>query len=139
MIRDQQPIVEKLLDKCLEDDWSCSDYYFYLNDRVFFWPTINRLERHFGRYESENPIIIRVSTEDVFQKNSNYKFARINSGATRANSYLGGIPPSRGKNTFQDINTYEGSIGNVAEVTFEGKCVLPKSFNYCRSPHGNWK
>lgn len=139
MIRDQRPLSEIALAKCLEDGWLCKDYYYYLNDRVFFWPTLERLNPHFNRYEDEKPLIIRLNTRDVITLNKNVKFSRLNSGATRPNAYLGGIAPKRGKNTFVVAPSFQFPIRKVAEVTFDVKCVLPQKVMYSSSPVGSWK
>jgi len=138
-IRDQQPISEKSLKKCLTHNWECADFYESLNSRVFMWPTLDRLWRHFNRYVSENPIILRFETNSLLQINQNVKFCRLNSGATRANSYLGGKPPERGMETFQLAVNYTTSISSVAEVTFENECILPETFCLSNSPDGIWE
>jgi hypothetical protein len=138
-IRDQQPISEKALKKCLTHDWECADYFEFLNNRVFMWPTLDRLSRHYNRYVSENPTILRFETNSLFEVNQNVKFSRLNSGATRANSYLGGKPPERGNETFILAVDYTNSISSVAEVTFEEECILPETFYLSNSPDGIWK
>ena len=121
-LRDQRPISELALAKCLTDNWKVPDFIYHLNDRVFMWPTIDRLWRHFNRYEHENPIIFRFPTKEIIETNPHVKFCRLNSGATRANSYLGGKAPERGQHTFLTAENFERSIREVAEVTFEGIC-----------------
>ncbi|MDO1449641.1 hypothetical protein Q0590_25410, partial [Rhodocytophaga aerolata] len=127
-LRDQKPISEKALGKCLTDNWSVGDFLYHLNDRVFMWPTLDRLWRHFNRYEQENPIIFRFSTHELLDANPHVKFCRLNSGATRANSYLGGKPPERGSNSFMPALLFEFAVREVAEVTFENKCVIDGPF-----------
>ena len=134
-VRDQRPISEKNLIKCLTNGWSCSDFYRHLNQRVFFWPTISRLERHFNRYASESPVIIQVSTKETLENNPHVKFCRLNSGATRSNSHLGGKPPERGANTFLAANEYLFNISSVAEVTFENECILGNNIRIERYPN----
>lgn len=138
-LRDQRPISEKALSKCLTHDWTCEDYYEYLNNRVFTWPTLERLQRHYQRYILERPKILRFSTEFAIPLNPNPKFCRLNSGATRANSYLGGIPPYRGPETFLSAHEYELSPNSVAEVTFENEFILPNEFCISDNPGANWK
>lgn len=123
-LRDQRPISEKALAKCLTHNWTVSDFLHHLNDRVFMWPTLERLWRHFNRYEQEKPIIFRFSTREIIDANPHVKFCRLNSGATRANSYLGGKPPERGKDTFMPAHLFNFSVRDVAEVTFEKQCLL---------------
>lgn len=55
-IRDQHTIFEVALRKCLENGLQIPDYYELLNGRVFLWPTVPRLLRHYKRYASERPV-----------------------------------------------------------------------------------
>ncbi len=137
-IRDQQPISEIALKKCLTNNWECADFYECLNNRVFMWPNLDRLWRHYNRYVNENPVILRFETNLLLDINSNAKYCRLNSGATRANSYLGGRPPERGIDTFKLAGDFTYSIGSVAEVTFENECILPGRFYRSNSPDGDW-
>lgn len=138
-IRDQKPISITVLSRCLTDGWKYTDFIGFLNKRVFFWPTINRLERHFNTYVAEKPIILRFNTQHLLELNSHAQFCRLNSGATRCNSHLGGNAPERGSKTFLSALEYNLGIGTVAEVTFPGECTLPKSFWKSNSPNGPWK
>lgn len=140
ILRDQRPISEKALAKCLTDGWSVSDFLFHLNSRVFMWPTLDRLWRHFNRYEAEKPIIFRFPTEELFAANSHAEFCRLNSGATRANSYLGGKPPARGSQTFLPANQFELSVRDVAEVTFPKQCDINDiAFSFSSNPESIYK
>lgn len=137
-LRDQRPISEKALAKCLTDNWKVEDFLFHLNNRVFMWPTIGRLERHFNRYKDEGPVIFRFSTEQMIEANPHVKFCRLNSGATRPNSYLGGIAPPRGKDTFLSAEDFNFPAGAVAEVTFEEYCDLAGAFGIDIVPGGTF-
>lgn len=133
-LRDQRPISEKALAKCLTDEWTVGDFLHHLNGRVFMWPTLDRLWRHFNRYESEQPVIFRFPTRELFDVNPHVEFCRLNSGATRANSHLGGKPPARGAQTFLPPNQFSYSVGKVAEVTFPKECDINVDFAYGTSP-----
>jgi hypothetical protein len=135
-LRDQRPISTVALPKCLTDNWTTADFLYHLNERVFMWPTLKRLWSHFGRYKNEQPVIFRFDTRQVIEANPHVKFCRLNSGATRANSYLGGIAPERGPNTFLPAAEFGRPVRDVAEVTFEGHCVLPEQFSYSNRPDG---
>lgn len=135
-IRDQQPISPVALPKCLTQGWTMADFLYHLNDRVFMWPTLKRLWSHFNRYVSENPVIFRFSTRDIIENNVHVKFCRLNSGATRANSHLGGKAPDRGENTFVSAEQFDRSPGKVAEVTFEHQCLISGPFSYSDRPDG---
>ncbi len=139
-IRDQRPISMKALAKCVSNDITPEQYLFLLNQHVFFWPSISRLERHYRRYQHEQPVIIRISTSALFERNPEKAlFSRINSGATRANSYLGGVAPERGWHTFLMAEDYPSTISSVAEVTFKGECALPVAIEVGTSPTGLWQ
>jgi hypothetical protein len=138
-LRDQRPISEVALPKCLTDGWSVGDFLYHLNDRVFMWPTLERLGRHFKRYEKEKPIIFRFSTEEMLQSNPHVKFCRLNSGATRPNSHLEGIAPERGPNTFLSAKDYTLPARSVAEVTFEKKCKIVGQFGIGNHQNGLYK
>lgn len=138
-LRDQQPISEKALAKCLTNNWTCNDFFEHLNNRVFTWPTLDRLKRHFNRYCYEKPLILRFDTALSLELNSHVEFCRLNSGATRANSFLGGIPPFRGIDTFVSSENYFYSPGSVAEVVFEDEFILPNEFSIGSNPEGKWK
>lgn len=138
IIRDQRPISETALAKCLEGDCQRADYYELLNNRVFLWPTVERLRRHYDRYETEEPLLLRLPTREIIARNPHAEFSRLNSGATRANSYLGGIAPLRGRETFQTAEKCHYGISSVAEVTFPQRCLLPAAFESSDTPDGPW-
>lgn len=138
IIRDQRPISQLALSKCLTGGWRPSDFIEHLNKRVFFWCTTERLSRHFTRYKHENPCIIRCDTADILQLNRNIEYCRLNSGATRPNSFLGGIAPLRGYETFLSYDLYQLSPTSVVEVTVLEKCILPDSCYISESPSGPW-
>ena len=53
-LRDQQPISQVALPKCLTDGWNIGDFLYHLNERVFMWPNLGRLWSHFRRYEASS-------------------------------------------------------------------------------------
>jgi hypothetical protein len=137
-IRDQKPISETNLKKCLTNGWSVGEFLQLLNSRVFFWPSLPRLWSHFTRYQNESPIIIKVSSGSMFEINNHAEFCRLNSGATRSNSHLNGAPPDRGIETFLPAEKYLLYPGSVAEVTFPNSCILPKKIYIGKTPNGPW-
>lgn len=138
-LRDQKPISEKALAKCLTDGWRIEDFLFHLNDRVFMWPTLDRLYRHYNRYVQEKPVIFRFPTKDLLELNSHVLFCRLNSGATRANSYLGGKPPARGSETFLPAEKFQHTVREVAEVTFPVFCDINVDFGTSLTPEGSYR
>jgi hypothetical protein len=138
-IRDQRPISLLNLVKCLTTGFTVKDFFRMLNNRVFFWPTLQRLESHYNRYKDERPIIIRVSTRELLDLNHHAEFCRLNSGATRSNSHLNGAPPERGEGTFSSAEIFNYSVGKVAEVTFPNNCKLPRNISIGNSLDGTWE
>jgi hypothetical protein len=137
-IRDQRPISIVNLTKCLTNGWTTEDFIELLNNRVFFWANIKRLRSHYKRYISENPMIIRVLTQDILALNPNVEFCRLNSGATRSNTYWNGAPPPRGEETFLFADRFVYPESQVAEVTFPDLCQLPEIFSIGKAPEGPW-
>lgn len=135
-LRDQRPLNVKLLSGCLTNNWSCEDFYEFLNARVFTWPTLNRLKRHYGTYKEEKPVILVFNTATLFELNPEPLFAKYNTGATRAHSKLEGKAPARGKDTFLKAEACPFKISEVAEVTFMNELILPDTFEICYEPEG---
>ena len=138
-LRDQRPISVKNLEKCLTNNWTVSDFLFHLNRRVFFWPNLNRLERHYNRYVNENPVIIRVETRNMIELNPHAEYCRLNSGATRSSSHWNGGPPPRGAETFLHSDEYHLPPASIAEVTFLNNCKLPNIISVADTPNGVWQ
>lgn len=136
-VRDQKPL-NSALGRSLLDNWTTKEWIHHLNKRVFTWPNLNRLRRHYGTYKAENPIILRLKTDEVLQlNNNNVELCRINSGDSRCSAYYDGNPVPRGKDTFKKTDDYE--FGEIAEVTFLKKCVLPAYWEIGSKPEGPWK
>lgn len=139
-IRDQHPINSALY-RCLTDGvCTVEQFIYHLNKRVFMWPSYKRMYNHFQTYKNDNPIILRFSTQVLFELNpNNIKLSKINSGATRCVGYYGGNPAPRGLNTFKTFaQLADSKIGDIAEVTFENECKLPESFYISNLPNGPW-
>jgi hypothetical protein len=140
-IRDQRPLSLKILDGCLDKGVSKEDFISYLNSKVFMWGKMAGLESHYARYiaQDENPIILRFNTEEVFSLNKEPKFTRLNSGAPRSSSYLGGKGSPRGLSTFESAIDYSSSAGTINEVVFDEQCVLPETIYLGYKPQGPFK
>lgn len=137
-IRDRHTIFEVALRKCLENGLQIPDYYELLNGRVFLWPTVPRLRRHYKRYASERPVLLRFDTSELLALNPRVELSRLNSGATRPNSHLGGIAPRRGRNTFQPAETCNLKFYDIAEVTVVERCRMPNRLWKANAPDGPW-
>ena len=82
-IRDNKPIRDALLDRCLvgmpKEDW-----YELLNGRVFFWLTRRQLNKFLcaRAYRDETQTVLTISTEHLIERQrKNIRLSPINSGA----------------------------------------------------------
>ncbi|HEV7991527.1 MAG TPA: hypothetical protein VGP25_06850 [Gemmatimonadaceae bacterium] len=140
MLRDQKPL--HAANMRLEDGWTFERFIAHLNERVFFWPGRDSGpndygRRHFGRYETEKPVIVRVAFAGLVAANSQSVplFARVNSGSPR---WSGGAQPVRGSRTFVAADVAPFGAGDVVEVTFQGRVQLPPGAQVADSPDGAW-
>jgi hypothetical protein len=140
VLRDQAPLHAKNMR--LEDGWTFERFIAHLNQRVFFWP--GREDgpndygwRHFARYESEKPVVVRVRFADLVESNPQVAplFAKFNSGSPR---WSNGEPPYRGSRTFVPAETAPFSASDVVEVTFQGHVFLPADTEVADAPGGDW-
>lgn len=102
-VRDQIPMSDAGLARCLEDGLTPQDWYRLLNSKVFFWLTIERLNRLLGAnaYRDAAHTILTVDTEAVLANHAGrVQLSPINSGCTKP------YPHPRGKSTFQPPSTY---------------------------------
>jgi hypothetical protein len=103
MIRDQIPMDDTGLRRCLPPHLIPSDWYRLLNQKVFFWLTRDRLLRllHAGAYKTMAHDILEVDTRSLV---SAYFHAiwlcPMNSGCTKP------VPHPRGEDTFLRIPDY---------------------------------
>ena len=103
VIRDQKPMRDSALFKCLNDGLTPTDWYQILNKRVFFWLTEERLLRLLGAraYRSKAHCILTIDTAKLLAKHSaRVMLCHINSGSTIFR------PQPRGNNTFKTIAEY---------------------------------
>jgi hypothetical protein len=136
LLRDQDPLYEKIVIKNLDRGMNFSDFVLLLNSRVFFWSTEKDLKTHYSRYEKQNedPIILRISTKELFAINNEPQFCNLNSGAPRCSSYYTEGAPRRGENTFQYASDYNNTPSSVREVTFNNECKLPDNIFLSNHP-----
>lgn len=139
-IRDQIPLHPSMINKAMDGTCTPGEYIYLLNKKVFFWPTKDRLERHYNTYKDQNPVILILDTKEIYDLNKErVKFCRLNSGALRANFYHGGKPPPRGLNTFKSPEDYKSTPSTVAEFTVDEYCEIPEKFCTAKSPNGDYK
>lgn len=135
-IRDQNPISIVVLDRSLTDNWRAPDFIEFLNARVFMWPTLDRLNRHYARYTEENPTIFRFESKSIV--NDDALFTKLNSGATRCHPKYDGNAPYRGPKTFLPASEYNLGINSVGEVTFMDSKKLTGKIWISDNPNGPW-
>jgi hypothetical protein len=81
IIRDQKPMPPKLLERCLTDG-TPRKWYEHLNNKVFFWPTEDRLQKMLHTYRHEPRIVLTISTEQLLTHHKkDVAISPINSGA----------------------------------------------------------
>lgn len=102
-IRDNKPISEKALARCLTD-MGPREWYENLNRRVFFWVDEGRLARllEARAYRNRAHLVLEVETAGLLERHAgSVALSRINSGATFP---LGA--PDRGTGTFQIVEDF---------------------------------
>ena len=103
VVRDQKPMDDAGLRRCLQDGLSPRDWYETLNSRVFFWLTRDRLLRllRAGSYrDQEHDVLELDATALVGAYRDRITLAPINTGCTKP------IPRERGRSTFAPIDSY---------------------------------
>lgn len=117
VIRDQKPLNEKLLLKCLRG-MTPQEWYRVLNGKVFFWTERSRLERFLcaGAYKLAFHDVLVVDTASLLSAHIDaVTLCRINSGATYFMN-----PAERGQNTFEAVDAFPWHLpkskAGIAEV-----------------------
>jgi hypothetical protein len=102
VIRDQKPMSEKALRKCLKG-MTPTQWYRLLNSKVFFWLTAERIARLLSAraYRDREHTVLTVDTAILLQNHeADVTLSPINSGSTVYN------PQPRGANTFLSLANY---------------------------------
>lgn len=102
-IRDQKPMDDAGLRRCLQDGLVPAEWYRLLNGRVFFWLTRSRLDRLRGArpYRRRPHDVLEVDTAALIAAYRDaITLSPINSGSTRP------FPVERGRGTFRPIDEY---------------------------------
>lgn len=103
VIRDQKPMSDSALRKCLRGDITPSDWYQTLNKRVFFWVSEDRLNRLLvaRAYRSKSHCVLTIDTSELIRRHGDrVTLCPINSGSTIY------TPQPRGAETFKSIDAY---------------------------------
>jgi hypothetical protein len=102
VIRDQKPISDSALQKCLTGGVTPAEWYATLNRKVFFWVTekrLNRMLEAYGRSEG-NTVLILDATKLLARPSVSITLSSINTGCARRRAAL------RGRETFCSLKDY---------------------------------
>lgn len=103
IIRDQKPMDDRGLVRCLEGNLSPSDWYRTLNAKVFFWVSHERLSvlREARAYRDKRQTVLTVDTARLLERHAaRILLSPMNSGATKP------YPWPRGPDTFLPLERY---------------------------------
>lgn len=103
IIRDQNPLDDTALRRCLEDGLSPQDWYRLLNRKVFFWLTRERLLKLLKAkpYRSKEHDVLELDARELVDAyRLSIALSPINSGTTKR------YPAARGLATFLPIAAY---------------------------------
>lgn len=104
VVRDQKPMSDSALQKCLSGGLKPEDWYRILNRNVFFWLSRRRLDRLLGAraYRARRHTILELDTARLVDAYAEHiLLAPINTGATIMK------PQPRGRQTFEPIHSYD--------------------------------
>jgi len=125
VIRDQMPLSDAGLRRCLSPGMAPCDWYRLLNGMAFFWLSEARLFRLLNArpYRDAAHTVLTVSTESLVRAHGErIRLCPINSGNTRR------LPQPRGPETFLPIRDYpfewwrrrRGDVDAVVELAVPG-------------------
>jgi hypothetical protein len=126
VVRDQKPMDDKGLIRSLGDGINPRQWYEMLNDRVFFWLSETRLERHLSAraYRDKSHTVLTIDTERLVHLHvDRITLSPINSGCTKP------MPQPRGANTFLPISSYPFDYW-VRKRGLKGDPVVELAVNY---------
>ena len=104
LIRDNKPMQETVLERCLTGGMSPRRWYETLNRRVFFWVDGRRLLRLLGAraYRDRPHLVLELDSAALLRRHAeDVTLSAINSGATFAMN-----PAPRGPDTFRRIGDH---------------------------------
>jgi hypothetical protein len=103
VVRDQKPMTDEGLRRCLTDGVTPEDWYRTLNSMCFFWLTEERLLTLLNArpYRTRPHTVLVVNTASLVNAHApNVRLCPMNSGCTKP------FPHPRGPNTFLTIEQY---------------------------------
>ncbi len=116
VVRDQKPLDDAGLRRCLKDGLTPADWYRLLNARVFFWLSRDRLLRLLTArpYRGlEHDVLELEACPLVGSYRERITLSPINSGATKP------FPSPRGRDTFLPIDAYPYADWRIRRVRGE--------------------
>lgn len=125
MIRDQLPMDDVGLRRCLPAHITPAEWYRLLNRKVFFWLTQDRLTKLLkaGTYRARPHTVIEVSARKLVEAHrQRIWFCPMNSGCTKP------YPHPRDEKTFQRISDYPYSYWRSRRV--RGERVVELAIDY---------
>jgi hypothetical protein len=102
-VRDQKPMTEAALKKCLPSNLTAAAWFEILNGRTFFWLSRERLRGLLAAraYRKRPQTVLTVDTASLLKAHrQNVELSPLNSGATLY------VPQPRDRNTFRSIDDY---------------------------------
>jgi hypothetical protein len=114
VVRDNKPMHETGLLRCLRDGMTPRQWYELLNRKSFFWTQRDRLERllHAKAYKHDPQVVISVDTKALLDRyRDDVLLSPINSGATLY------VPQARGPKTFLSVADYPSDKGKLGTKT----------------------
>lgn len=103
VIRDQKPMSDSGLKRCLGDNLEPRDWYNILNSKTFFWTSENRLHRLLTAktyVKDEHDVLLVDTARLVKDYQEDIVLSPMNSGNTKP------FPHPRGIHTFKSIEDY---------------------------------
>jgi hypothetical protein len=103
IVRDQKPMTESALNKCLAEDVTPRQWFEILNGRAFFWLSRDRLRGLLSAraYRGRPQTVLTVDTASLLKAHKErIELSPLNSGATLYN------PQPRGRDTFLAVKDY---------------------------------
>jgi hypothetical protein len=103
VVRDQLPMDDSGLSRCLQDGLTPEEWYRVLNRKVFFWLTRDRLVRllNAGTYRAQEHDVLELDAKALVNAYADKIWlCPMNSGCTKP------MPHPRGQATFQRIAAY---------------------------------
>ena len=83
MVRDQHPLLDAALSKCLRG-MSLPDWYRLLNGQVFFWVKPQSMRAMVNAYPENHHCVLTVDTKQLVARHfAKVRLSAINSGSTR--------------------------------------------------------